>query len=270
LGPSTDRSKNSMRPELGAAKFDPTPSLMGQVKKAIQNPGRILPYVKRVLRNRKLHSSSRNFLEFYAKVQDNNAVTIGADAAIGSYNPEAWVEIGKFQFDFLVAHGLRPDHRFLDIGCGNLRLGAQLIPYLEPQKYCGIEISPRIEAAALETIRAKTLQQKLPYIFLVSETNYGFLPQDHFDAVHAHSVFSHLPIDEIEKVMREAYRVLKPGGWFDFTYFNRQNTSAYLDENFCYPSSMILKLVGRCGFEPQEMKDWHYLQEKIRATKPVH
>jgi ubiquinone/menaquinone biosynthesis C-methylase UbiE len=250
-------------------KFDPTPSLLTQIKKAFHHPARILPFIRRVYRNRSLRTSSSNFLEFYARLQDDNVTRIGAGGAIGSYTRETWVEIGKFQFDFLVSHGLRPDHRFLDIGCGNLRLGTQLIPYLDTQMYVGIEISARIVGAALDVIRSNDLQQKLPYIFLVSETNYGFLPENHFDAVHAHSVFSHLPIDEVEKVMRQAFRVLKPGGWFDFTYFNRENNSAYLSENFCYPSSVILELAGRCGFQPQEAKDWVYLQEKIRATKPL-
>ncbi|HEY7982454.1 MAG TPA: hypothetical protein VID19_13355, partial [Candidatus Eremiobacteraceae bacterium] len=29
-----------------------------------------------------------------------------------------WEEIGKLQFDFLVAHGLRPEHHLVDVGCG--------------------------------------------------------------------------------------------------------------------------------------------------------
>lgn len=251
-----------------AAKFDPAPSLLFQIKKAVSHPDRVLPFIRRVFRNRRLRSSSGNFLEFYAQVQDHNVETIGAGAAIGSYTEETWVEVGKFQFDFLTSHGLRPNHRFLDIGCGNLRLGAQLIPYLDAEMYVGIEISPRVLSAALDVIRSSQLQQKLPYVFLVSETDYCFLPENHFDAVHAHSVFSHLPIDEVEKVMRQAFRVLKPGGWFDFTYFNRESTTAYLNETFCYPRSVILELAGRIGYQAQEMKDWVYVQEKIRAVKP--
>ncbi len=35
---------------------------------------------------------------------------------------------GRFQLDFLVANGLRPDSQLLDFGCGDLRLGEKAIP----------------------------------------------------------------------------------------------------------------------------------------------
>ncbi len=34
-----------------------------------------------------------------------------------------WEEIGRLQFEFLRARGLKPSHRLLDIGCGSLRGG---------------------------------------------------------------------------------------------------------------------------------------------------
>ena len=35
--------------------------------------------------------------------------------------------------------GLKPTDNLLDIGCGSLRVGKHLIPFLEPEKYCGVE-----------------------------------------------------------------------------------------------------------------------------------
>jgi SAM-dependent methyltransferase len=239
-----------------------------QIQKAFRHPDRVFPFVKRVLRDRKFKSRGSNFLNYYAQVVDDDAVRVSPNRAIGSFTQEHWIEIGKMQFDYLVSHGLQPSHRFLDIGCGNLRLGSQLIPYLDCQLYTGIDISARIVTAALDTVRSHELQAKLPYIFLVSETNYSFFPKNHFDVAHAHSVFSHLPIDEIEKVLRETWRVLKPGGWFDFTFRNREKPSNYLEEDFDYPCSTMLDLARRCGFSVRTMDDWIYSQDKIRATKP--
>jgi ubiquinone/menaquinone biosynthesis C-methylase UbiE len=255
------------RPVKRAISYNPFPSFITKVRKALQHPDRIAPYFRRTLRNKRLQSSSENFLNFYSRVVDDNAAREGAGSAVGTATEEDWLKIGKMQFDFLVTHGLREDHRFLDIGCGNLRLGSHLIPYLEPRQYIGIDISPRILTAALDTIRSYKLQAKMPYIFLVSETNYSFLPENYFDAIQAHSVFSHLPMDEIEKVLGEAFRVLKPGGWFDFTYFNREQISHYMNEDFCYPRALMLETAERHGFQAQSMDDWIYVQEKIRAIK---
>jgi SAM-dependent methyltransferase len=241
---------------------------LNEIRKGLLSPDRVVKYLRRAARDRHFWASSKNFLDFYSRVVDDNAANINPDLAIGSHSHEHWLEIGRFQFEFLVAHGLRHEHRFLDVGCGNLRLGANLVPYLDELGYVGIDISPRIVTAALDTIRAFKLQSRLPRVFLVSETNYGFFPENYFDVVNAHSVFSHLPIEEIEKVLREAFRILKPGGWFDFTFFNRSEAGDHLREDFYYPQQMMLDVATTSGFRPEPLADWSYSQDKIRATKP--
>ena len=50
------------------------------------------------------------------------------DAAVGSRSRERWLALGAMQFDYLLGHGLRPEHRMLEIGCGNLRGGLAVHP----------------------------------------------------------------------------------------------------------------------------------------------
>ena len=42
-----------------------------------------------------------------------------------------WEMKQKFQIEFLKENGLKPQDRFVDIGCGTLRGGIPLIKYLE-------------------------------------------------------------------------------------------------------------------------------------------
>lgn len=42
-------------------------------------------------------------------------------------------------FNLLTSVGLRQHHRVLDIGCGSLRVGRLLIPYLNQGNYFGVE-----------------------------------------------------------------------------------------------------------------------------------
>ena len=54
--------------------------------------------------------------------------------------PERYDLIAAITFNFLTGWlGLRESHRVLDIGCGSLRTGRLLIPYLDRANYVGLE-----------------------------------------------------------------------------------------------------------------------------------
>ena len=53
--------------------------------------------------------------------------------------PEEWDLVAARQVTLLLTAGLRDYHRLVDVGCGSLRAGRMLIPYLEPERYFGIE-----------------------------------------------------------------------------------------------------------------------------------
>src|SRR5579862_7424620 len=118
-------------------------SIIYKVGKALREPTRILPYFRRLWRNRRLQGKSADFLDFYAKVVDDMA-TANPENAVGAADHAAWLSIGRMQFDYLVQHGLLPEHRFLDIGCGNLRSGWLIIEYLHRANYVGLDISAKV------------------------------------------------------------------------------------------------------------------------------
>ena len=53
--------------------------------------------------------------------------------------PDEYDLISAMSFNLLTSCGLRQHHRLLDIGCGSLRLGRLLIPYLNASNYIGLE-----------------------------------------------------------------------------------------------------------------------------------
>ena len=137
--------------------------------------------------------TTRDHVSYYRAVMRSDT-TRSSDAAVGSKTRESWLQLGQLQFDYLTGHGLKPDMRMLEIGCGNLRAGRLFIDYLEPGNYYGTDISPDILLAAQRTVVEFGLQPKLPYLTLVNDLRLDFLPDGHFDVVHAHSVFSHSPL----------------------------------------------------------------------------
>jgi SAM-dependent methyltransferase len=235
---------------------------------AFRHPGRVWPYARRRVRNLKLSVHAEGHVAYYRGVMRSDAAR-SARAAVGSKTNEAWLRNGQMQFDYLRSHGLEPGMRMLEIGCGNLRAGRLFIDHLDASHYCGLDISPDILLAALDTITEFGLQAKLPRLALVDDLKLGFLPDRAFDVVYAHSVFSHSPIEVIDECLRHVGRVLAPGGFFDFTFDRTEGVEhQVLREDFYYRTETLIGLAAGHGLEARTMEDWELLhpQSKLRLT----
>jgi SAM-dependent methyltransferase len=240
-------------------------TLITHIRTGLLHSTRILG---KILRNQSLKAQSSTHTEFYRAVMASNARR-DPDAAIGSDTREHWLKVGQMQFSYLLAHGLRPDHRILDIGCGNLRAGWRLIQYLDTGHYYGVDISPDILLAALKELRNQNLQHKYPHLVLVNDLNFEFLPDQAFDVIHAHSVFTHTHVDVIDQCFAAAARLLKPDGFFDLTYLEGDKFS-FNEEDFCYPRQMLLDMAGTHHLDATYMRDWEYSthrQHKLRVRR---
>lgn len=243
--------------------------LIHKVQAAIRNPSLIIPYFRRRLRNRRLRSQDTGHLDFYRKVMADDVRRKSAKAAVGTPSEERWLALGKLQFDYLSSHGLDKNHRLLEVGCGNLRAGWRFIEYLDEGNYTGVDISPEILLAAQQTVVERSLQDKQPLLYLIAGTRLEFLPQGHYNVAHAHSVFSHCPLDVIEQTLIQVKPLLVPGGFFDFTYnASEEGVWEFLREDFYYPPEVLLDLGRQLGWEAQKRDDWHYKQAKIRLIAP--
>jgi SAM-dependent methyltransferase len=127
-----------------------------------------------------------------------------------------WDELGRLQLAFLRSRGLEPQHLLLDLGCGALRAGVHLVAYLEGAHYYGIDLNVHLMEAGYEReLRPLGLAPKLPRTHLAVSSEYdasSFGVQ--FDFVMAHSVWTHLPLEQIARCVSAVARVLKPSGRF--------------------------------------------------------
>uniref|UniRef100_UPI003F4943EB class I SAM-dependent methyltransferase n=1 Tax=Streptomyces chartreusis TaxID=1969 RepID=UPI003F4943EB len=238
---------------------------------ALRNPSRIAPYVRRSTRDRLLSLKHRDHVAYYRAVMESDTRR-NPEAAVGSQSHDRWLALGEMQFNYLIEHGLQPTDRVLDIGCGNLRAGWRFIQFLTPGGYYGIDISPDILIAAKATVTKYGLQEKLPHLTITKDLRLDFLPDSYFDVVHAHSVFSHSPIDVIDECLAHVGRILAPGGFFDFTFDRTERKEHHvLREDFYYRTETLTRLAGRHGLIARFMEDWEKLphgQSKIRVCKP--
>ena len=139
-----------------------------------------------------------------------------------------WDEIGQLQLDFLRERGLRPEHYFLDVGCGSLRGGVRFIPYLEKGRYYGVDRNEQLLAGGRKEIEAANLWDRLPNLSQMDDFGFDRLDQV-FDFALANSVFTHMPLNSIVRCLVNVDRVLRPGGGFYATFFENPEGRTFLE-----------------------------------------
>jgi SAM-dependent methyltransferase len=246
-------------------------SLAHRISYAARNPGKVLPHLHRVARDARLKLASRgDHLAYYRMVMKSDTAR-DPNGAVGSKSQGAWDAVGKMQFTYLQQHGLLPEHKMLEIGCGNLRAGRLFIAFLDAGNYTGIDISPDILAAAQRTIDENGLAAKNPYLALVTDNKFTAFADESFDVIHAHSVYSHCPLPVIEECFAHIGRVLKPTGHFDFTFDRTEGAEHHvLNEDFYYRAETLIDLAVRQGLDAEFMLDWEAVphnQSKIRIRQ---
>ena len=142
-----------------------------------------------------------------------------------------WEEIGELQFDFLVEHGLRPEHYLLDVGCGAFRGGIHLIRYLDAGHYFGVDHDEQMLARGRIELNKEGLLSKQPTIQLTDSFDFTTF-QRNFEYVWAFSLFTHLPVNSIIRCIMNAGKVMALGGKFFATFFENPMGKFNLEPQF--------------------------------------
>jgi SAM-dependent methyltransferase len=131
------------------------------------------------------------------------AATVGGDFDV----------FGQIEYDLLRALGLREDYSVVDVGCGCGRLAFYLREFTRA-KYTGIDVIPELVAYA------KRMAGRADWDFLVGDG--AAIPGDvaPADFVCFFSVLTHLSHEDGFLYLREACRVLKPGGILVFSFLD--------------------------------------------------
>lgn len=123
---------------------------------------------------------------------------------------EKFYTFGAKMFLTLVEAGLLPEHKVLDVGCGSLRVGRELIPYLDESCYYGIE--PNVEQMkAGYTELSEAAMLKLPTFHHSSDFTtredlanyYNEMWPEVFDWVLAIQVFIHCGPDQLRDFLQK-------------------------------------------------------------------
>jgi SAM-dependent methyltransferase len=162
----------------------------------------------------------------------------------------------RFQFDILKAQGLKPHHRFLELGCGPLTVGLPLIDYLDQGNYIGVDIRCSVLDLAWREIGSAGLSVKNPTLICSDCFASDALAEaSKFDFVYSFSVLFHLSDELLDAYFGSVSRRLKPSGlclvnvstelasdrWLEFPFLKR-SVSDY--SNFAAKHRLLAENLG--------------------------
>ncbi len=190
-----------------------------------------------------------------------------------------WGKLGKLQLEFLKEHGLQPDHKLLDIGCGCLRGGLHFMRYLETGNYYGIDINRSLIEAGVIEVKKEGLEGRLPTLLV---DNHFRLEKfgEKFDYMVSVSLFTHLPMNIINRCLSKARRQLKQEGVYFATFFEApypvhldnitqvpgEIVSEYDADPFHYSFEELSWMGAVSGFNTKLIGDWkHPRNQKMAA-----
>lgn len=185
---------------------------------------------------------AREFVRKYSKQTQDMIQSYGVEQAMSKTVGGNFEAIGIYEHCLLMHHGLRKDHRIIDVGCGSGRLAVQLKDYLTGQ-FIGIDVVPEL----LEY--AKKLCGREDWKFYIGPGLAIPEPEQSADFISFFSVFTHLSHEDSYKYLQDACRVVKPGGKivFSFVDFTIPDHWSSFESYIAYdnPDKVLLEFISR-------------------------
>ena len=124
------------------------------------------------------------------------------------YHREITAKVANYLACYAPAHQLI----LVDLGCGDASMALPLLPAIRFSKYIGCDLSESALAVAREQLDA----QRISYQLFNEDmhTTIAHLEEASVDVVFSSFAMHHLDPLNKEEMVRQAYRILKPGGRF--------------------------------------------------------
>jgi len=151
----------------------------------------------------------------YEALYEHHAQTHPEDLAVGGKGE--FESMGRLELEILRLEGLQPHHTLLDLGCGTGRLAVQAIPYLVGGCYIGVDISPTMLAKATRRVADMGLDGRCAVSWVHQRTARFPQADAAVDMLCAFSVFTHMEHEDTFLYLKEARRIVRPGGRLVFS-----------------------------------------------------
>lgn len=169
---------------------------------------------------------------------------------------------GVQDLEVLRHFGLEPQHTLLDFGAGHLRSGRWIMGYLEPGHYVAADASAERLAIGEEWF-AETIAAREPEIIVNPDNSFDWVAGRGFDFIWSNAVFGHMPGADVEQVVRDARKALRPGGILMFTHNSPAKTPSdpnwlVIEEdarNYAHSFRWFAQLADKYGYMAEDVSD---------------
>ena len=179
---------------------------------------------------------------------------------------ERYDVMAAMTFNLLTTLGLREGHKVLDIGCGSLRNGRLLIPYLNRGNYTGFDPNPWLVKEALKNETGSDIVRIKKPTFIFSKNPDDVDPALRFDFAFAHAIFCHAPLSLLRAWLKKLSSALGDNGAFAVSF--RIGDEDYTGDTWTYPGMIYYKMdtvrgyAEEFGFRFQEL-DWRHPAQHV-------
>jgi SAM-dependent methyltransferase len=209
---------------------------------------------------RSLYEQTDNYIEAYSKHTDMRIQKDGPALAVGG----DWEMHGPLQLKFLQSRELKPENTLLDFGCGTGRFARHVVPYLNRGNYTGIDISEGAIQHCKELSISEGWAGRNPTFVLGDGTLNPM--QQNFDFIWLHSVFTHLPPEIIQGILKELSEM--PFIEFLFTYKERPKEVRTGLKQYGYRPLWFIKQAQALGMSCEKLPNkWPQGQSCMRIWR---
>jgi SAM-dependent methyltransferase len=146
----------------------------------------------------------------------------------------------------------------LDIGCGCFRAGRFFIDYLEPDHYYGVDANQSLMQVGYDIELSDEQRARVPLSHLRANDRFQVDFDAPFDVAIAQSVFTHVSLNHIRLCLYRTAKVVKPGGSFYATFFERGRST---------PVDHIISAEKRKPFYTEKNVFWYYRSDLVWAAE---
>ena len=150
--------------------------------------------------------------------------------------PVVYDLVANLTTSLLMCLGLREQHDVLDLGCGSLRIGRLLIPYLARGRYTGLEPNSwLIEEGIRENVGSDLIALRQPTFVTNDDFDISSGGRS-YDFVLAQSIFSHTQTSLLRMALAQVALGLRERGALVATYVGGSSDTQGDGDQWLYPA----------------------------------